>query len=371
MEQNAADNAGPDVPGPGGPGREHIRRNFTSDNVAPACPAILDALVAANREAAPSYGGDRWTSRLEEVVTDLFETEVRIFPLATGTACNSLALAALTPPWGSVLCDESAHVFNDECGAPEFFTHGAKLVPLPSADGRMDPKLLSRAIANADAADTHRSALSALTLTQATEWGTVYSLDRLRALTGLAHAGGLGVHMDGARFANALVHLGCTPAEATWRAGVDVLSLGATKNGAMAAELLVLFDLERAADMGRRIKRGGHVWSKQRFLSAQLLAFFENDLWLRNARHANEMAARLARGLARQPGAVLPYPCEVNEVFVVLPEVLVQTLEQVGFDFYRWTPMPGVDGTLIRLVTRYDTSPEDVDALLMALAAPV
>ncbi|GBQ95461.1 low-specificity threonine aldolase [Acetobacter nitrogenifigens DSM 23921 = NBRC 105050] len=373
MEQNTGEQISANAPAPDAQAArqagEHIRKNFASDNVAPVCPEILAAIGEANVGAAPSYGADPWTAGLKARVAEIFETDAAVFPVTTGTASNGLALSALCPPWGAVLCDESAHIDNEECGAPEFYTHGAKLRPLPSADGRIDPALLARALNGHADRGFHLSKLSALSVTQATEWGATYSLEHLREVTDLARGAGLGVHMDGARFSNALAHLGCSPADMTWRAGVDILSLGATKNGALAAEALIVFDPVRAVEMERRIKRAGHVWSKQRFLSAQLLAWFADDLWLRNARNANDMASRLARGLLRQPGATLPYAIESNEVFVVLPEPLVQGLEQAGYDFYRWTTPPGVEGVLIRLVTRYDTTPDDIDGLLASLSA--
>ena len=349
-------------------GAQPIRTNFMSDNVGPACPEILAAIAEANVGAAPAHGDDAWTARLEARVAEVFEADVRVFPVATGTAANGLALSALSPPWGAILCDESAHIFGRECGAPEFFTSGAKLCPIPSPDGRMQPDMLARTIADVQAGGRRLSRPAALSLSQATEWGTVYSLEQIVELTTLASDAGMAVHMDGARFGNALAHLGCSPADATWRAGVDILSLGATKSGALAAELVVMFDTHLAEDMERRIKRAGHLWSKQRFLSAQLLAWFENDLWLHNARQANEMAGRLARGLLRHPGATLPFETQANEVFAILPELLVQGLEAAGFVFLRRTAPPGVDGTLVRFVTGYDVQPADVDALLTALS---
>ncbi|NHN84434.1 low specificity L-threonine aldolase [Acetobacter musti] len=369
MNQNTVEQPSGDTSASGGDTAAHIRRNFASDNVSPVCPEILAALNAASTGSASSYGGDPWTEKLERRVCEIFETEARVFPVSTGTACNSLALSALCPPWGAVLCDESAHINNEECGAPEFFTHGAKLLGLPSGDGRISPDLLKRALEKAASEGSHSSKVSALSVTQATEWGTVYRPGHLREITGMARDAGLGVHMDGARLVNALAFLDCSPAEITWRSGVDILSLGATKSGAMAAEMMVVFDLARAEEMDRRRKRAGHIWSKQRFLSVQLLAWLGDDLWLRNGRIANEMAARLARGLLRQPGAVMPFDTESNEVFVVLPELLLEALEAAGFGFYRWVTPPGVDGTLIRLVTGYDTRAEDVDALLEVLAA--
>ncbi|NHN88292.1 threonine aldolase family protein [Acetobacter conturbans] len=350
-------------------GSQRIRTNFMSDNVGPVCPEILAAITQANVGDAPAHGDDAWTAQLEARAAEVFEAEVRVFPVATGTAANGLALSALSPPWGAILCDESAHIFGRECSAPELFTSGAKLCPIPSPDGRMSPAMLARTIAEVQAGGRRLSRPAALSLSQATEWGTVYSLDQLVELTTLAHDAGMGVHMDGARFGNALAHLGCSPADATWRAGVDILSLGATKSGALAADLVVMFDTGLAEDMERRIKRAGHLWSKQRFLSAQLLAWFEGDLWLRNARHANEMAGRLARGLLRHPGAMLPFETQANEVFAILPEALVQALEVSGFIFLRRTAPPGVHGTLVRFVTSYHMQHADVDALLEALAS--
>ncbi|MCQ9155444.1 low specificity L-threonine aldolase [Acidomonas methanolica] len=346
---------------------EAIRKNFASDNTAPACPEVMAALIGANGGPAASYGEDDETARLEARFREIFGTDLLCFPVTTGTAANALALSALVPPYGAVLCDQSAHIACDEAGAPEFFTHGAKLLPLPSADGRITPDALREAIAANRAGGVHASPARAVSLTQTTEWGTVYPLAQVAALAAIAHEAGLAVHMDGARFANAVAHLGCTAAEASWHAGIDVLSFGGTKNGAMAAEAVLFFDTARAEDFLRRVKRSGHLWSKQRFLSAQLLALLEADLWLRHGRQANAMAQRLAHGLRRLPGAILPFPVESNEVFVVLPEAVVSRLETSGFVFHRWPTPPGVNGVLIRLVTHYATEQADVDGFLGAL----
>jgi threonine aldolase len=345
-----------------------LSRNFTSDNVTPASAAVMAAVLAANEGAAPSYGADLHSARLAALAADLFETEVAVFPVATGTAANALALAQLTPGYGTVLCYESAHVATDECGAPEFFMGGGKLTGLPAADGKIRAEQIAAVVALADSMGVHHVKPAALSLTQATEWGTVYALDQVRDLSAMAKRHGLRVHMDGARFANALVHLGCSPAAATWRSGVDVLSLGATKNGALCAEAVVFFDPALARDFDRRRKRAGHLWSKLRFLSAQLVAYLEDDLWLRNARHANAMASALARGLAALPGVRLLQSVDANEVFAALPERRTAALEQAGFGFYRW---PGCsvagDETAIRLVTSYATEARDVEALLAAV----
>jgi threonine aldolase len=343
-----------------------LARNFNSDNAAPACDAIMGALSAANRGFAASYGADELTARLQTAVSSLFETEVAVFPVTTGTAANSLALSQIAAPFGAVYCYEAAHIVTDECGAPEFFSGGAKLIGFPAANGKIRPAQLTQAIAFAEEMGVHHVKPAALSLTQATEWGTVYGLNELSAITQVAKKNRLPVHMDGARFANALVHLNCTPAEATWKRGVDVLSLGATKNGALCAEAVVFFDPARASEFERRRKRAGHLWSKQRFLSAQLLAYLENGLWLDNARRANSMALRMASGLHSVSAARLLHPVESNEIFVALPEAIVADLEKESFMFYRW-PLCAVEaGVAIRLVTSYATTSADVDEFIAA-----
>jgi threonine aldolase len=343
-----------------------LGRNFNSDNVAPACEAIIAALSAANAGSATSYGGDDLTARLQSVAGKLFETEVAVYPVTTGTAANSLALSQLVPPYGAIYCYEAAHIVTDECGAPEFFSGGAKLIGFPAADGKIRPEQLSQAIAFAEDMGVHHVKPAALSLTQASEWGTVYGLSELAAITAVARKHRLPVHMDGARFANALVYLNCSPAEATWKRGVDVLSLGATKNGALCAEAVVFFDPDMAGDFGRRRKRAGHLWSKMRFLSAQLLAYLNNGLWLDNARQANAMATRMALGLKAVAGAQLLHPVEANELFVALPEATVAHLEKLGFQFYRWPLSVLKSGVAIRLVTSYATSSAEVDDFIGA-----
>jgi threonine aldolase len=351
-----------------------IRKNFGSDNVGPADPRVMEAVLAANAGVVGSYGADPWTKRLETMTSELFETETTVFPVATGTAANALALSALVPPFGSIYCDDVAHIMNDEGGAPELYTGGAKLLTLPSPDGRMDPTALNRAIARRRVTGVHQSPAAAISLTQATEWGTSYTPAHVQAVSEVARANGLRVHMDGARFANALAHLGCTPAAVTWQAGVDVLVLGATKNGALAAEAVVFFDAGLAQDFGRRRKRGGHLLSKQRFLSAQLVAYLDDGLWLRNGASANASAQRLATGLAALPGVSLAQPVEANEVFALLPERLIRSLETAGYIFYRWAVRDGdapgsAAGSIVRLVCAFDTTSRDVDALVEAARA--
>ena len=334
--------------------------HFASDNTAGISPEILAALAAANDGAAGSYGADPITARLEAKLAQLFEHEVAVFPVATGTAANALALAAVTPPWGAVLCHPLAHIACDEANAPEFYTGGAKLVPVPGADGKLAVADLA-ALLPGDLGNVHHAQPAAVSLTQATECGTVYRPAEIAEISALAHRHGLAVHMDGARFANALVHVGASPADLTWRAGVDVLSFGATKNGALGAEAIVFFDPARARDLPFRRKRAGHLFSKMRFLSAQLEAYVTDDLWLRNARHANAAAARLAKGLTALPGVRLRHPVEANELFVELPETVISGLSAAGAQFFRWE---GPTSTCIRLVTAWNTREADVTAFL-------
>lgn len=336
--------------------------NFASDNVWGACPAVMDALQRCNEGAERSYAGDRWTARAEALVAETFAREVDTFLVTTGTAANALALSALVPAYGAVLCHPDSHIMVDECGAPELFTGGAKLIPVDGADGKIAPDRLGEAIAQLDHAP-HSVKPSALSLTQASEVGTLYRPDEIGALSDIAHAHGLKVHMDGARFANAVAALGCAPAETTWQAGVDALSFGLTKNGAMSAEAVVFFDRAAAQDFIYRRKRAGHLWSKGRFLGAQITAMLEDGLWLANARHANAMAARLAEGLQAVPGVRLAMEVEANELFPVIPAALDKRLRAAGAVYHQWRD-PGGGEVMIRLVTSFATAPEDVDGLV-------
>ena len=345
------------------------RRNFASDNVAAVHPAILAALAAANVGSAASYGADAQSARLTTVAAALFEREVAILPVATGTAANALALSLYTPPFGAVYCHAHAHVEVDECGAAEFYTGGAKLLTLASRDGKIVPAQLVAAVEHARAMGVHHVQPAMVSVTQATEWGTVYSPAELDELAAVTRRYGLRVHMDGARFANALVHLGCTPAEATWKRGVDVLTLGSTKNGALAAEAIVLFDPADAAALALRRKRSGHLWSKARFIAAQLLAYLEDGLWLDNARHANDMATRLATGLATITGVRLLQPVQGNELFLTMPGGLAVRLKAAGFEFESWIPPAGSSEATWRLVTSWDVSPGDVAGFISAARA--
>jgi threonine aldolase len=302
-------------------------------------------------------------------VAEVFETDAVVFPVTTGTAANALSLAQLAPPFGAVYCHETAHIVTDECGAPEFFAGGAKLIGLASADGRIRPEQIEAGVAFATDMGVHHVKPAAVSLTQATEFGTVYSPSDVAAIAATARAAGLALHMDGARFANAVAHLGCSPAQLTWKSGVQVLSYGATKNGALCAEAVVFFDKDLARDFDRRRKQAGHLWSKMRFVSAQLLASFENELWLRNARHANGMATKLSQGMAALRGVRLLQPVQANEIFASLPERMATALESAGFGFYRWPLCPVNAGEVpVRLVCSYATREVEVDALVQAAA---
>jgi threonine aldolase len=336
--------------------------NFCSDNVAGVSPEILEALARANHGSAASYGGDEITARLSARFAELFEHEVAVFPLITGTAANALALASLVPPWGVVYCHEQAHVATHECGALEFYSGGARAKGLPAGDGRITAAQLA-ALMPDGRGFVHAMQPSAVSLTQATEAGTVYTREAIGAIGEVARANKLALHMDGARFANALVALDVSPAEMTWKAGVEVLSFGATKNGAMGAEALIFFDPAQAEACAFRRMRAGHLMSKTRFVSAQLEAYLEDDLWLRNARHANAMARRLGEGLGGLPGVTLRHPVEANEVFPALPEPMIAHLQGLGFQFHRW------EGDCVRLVTAFNTASADVDALIAAARA--
>jgi len=335
--------------------------DFRSDNVSGAHPAVLEAIVAASRGATSSYGADPWSERVTARLGRVFEREVAVFPVTTGTAANALALATHVPPWGAVYCHREAHIHVDECGAPEQLTGGAKLIPLEGAHGKLDAGTLAASIGGRGI--VHAVQPAAVSLSQATEAGTVYRPDEIAAIAEVARRHRLVVHMDGARFANALVTVGCTPAALTWQAGVDVLSLGATKNGCFAAEAVVLFAPDKAEELGFRRKRAGHLVSKQRLLSAQLEAYLTDDLWLANARHANATAQRLAAHFAAV-GLTPLVPVEANEVFVSVPAPLAAQLRERGFSFYPWSAL---GPSACRFVTAFDTRPEDVEALGAAL----
>ena len=351
-----------------------MEMNFRSDNESPAAPAILAAVQEANQGSAWAYAEDHYSERLDAAFSELFEAPATVLPVSTGTVANSIALAAVSPPWGSVFCHRNAHILNDECGAPEFFGNGLRLVPIDGADGRFTPDELLRAIRANEGHGVHSYNAAAVSLTQSTESGTVYSPAEIAAVCTAARARGLATHLDGARFANAVAALGCHPADVTWRAGIQLLSFGASKNGCMAAEGLVLFNDQLSAQPGLDIgvvkeraerlrKRSGHLLSKMRFVSAQLLAYIEGGRWLELAAHANAQAARFAAAVAAHGEASLEYPVEANEVFVRWSAEGFRRLEESGIQFLSW---PGRDD-LARFVFSHCTRPEETEALCQAL----
>jgi threonine aldolase len=337
--------------------------NFASDNAAPMAPAILEAIVGANRGYALAYGNDDWTRAVERRLAEIFERDVAAFLVPTGTAANALALAQVSPPWGAVFCHAQSHIATDECGAPEFFGGGLKLVGLPGGDGKVALDTLQTALAGYGGHSPHQVVPAALSITQASEAGTIYRSGEIATLAELSHARGMAVHMDGARFANALVRLNATPAQLTWQSGVDVLSLGATKGGALAAEAIVFFDPARAAFFGERRKRAGQLISKHRFVAAQFLAYLADDCWLMLARHANAKADRLAQKLTAA-GLKPVWPVEANLVFAVLPRALDAKLKAAGAHYYVRKSDSldvGPGNVLVRLVTSFATEDEDIE----------
>ena len=330
---------------------------FFSDNAAPVHPQVMDAIAAANT-LDTAYDGDAWSKQLDARFSDLFETQVRVLWVPTGTAANCLALTALCPPHGGIVCHREAHINVDEAGAPEFYTHGAKLLLADGDGAKLTPDTI-RAVTDAIRADVHQVQPHAISITNATEYGLVYSPQEVAAIGEVAREKRLGLHMDGARFGNAVAHLGCSPADVTWRAGVDALSFGFVKNGGMSAEALVFFRPELADPILYRRKRAGLLFSKGRFLAAQILAMLDGDLWLDNARAANA-GARL---LARAAGDRLVHPVDANEVFLRVTADETAALRAAGFDFYDW----GVGEA--RLVISWNQSQAEIAPLAQAIAA--
>lgn len=326
----------------------------------------MQAIIAANQGTAHAYADDPWSQRLDAAFSALFETRVRVLPLPTGTVANAIALAAVTPPWGSVLCHDSAHIYEDESGAPEFYGHGLRLVPVAGSDGKLRPADLEARLQSCMGHGVHSYAPAALSLTQCTEAGTVYTPAELEALYAVAARHRLATHLDGARFANAVCALGCSPADVTWRAGVQMLSFGASKNGCLAAEALVFFDRFEALETAERLrKRGGHLYSKMRYVSAQLLAYIEDGLWLKMAGHANHQAQKFAVAVDGHSEARLEFPMQANEVFVRWSEAGFAQLAAAGVEFQTW---PGQDD-LARFVFGHSTSDQEVRTLLTALGS--
>lgn len=343
--------------------------NFASDNWAGAAPQICAALTKYAGGFAPAYGSSEIDEAVRERISKIFERDVSVLFVPTGTAANSLATALMMKPGGFVMAHRESHMIEDECGAPELLSGGGRLVGLEGLDGKIDPLVLAQMLKRHDPPFLHYGRPVGLSLTQSTEVGTVYRMNEIAALCDLAKTSGLRVHMDGARFANALARLGKTPAELTWKAGVDYLSFGATKNGCWCAEALVIFDRSLQEEAEYLRKRAGHLFSKSRFVAAQYFEWLEDGLWLELARHANAMAERLASAISKSGQARLAWECEANEVFAYLEENTAMALREQGASFYPWhSPQGhirpeniGEDASLFRLVTSFATTKEEVD----------
>ncbi len=334
------------------------RRQFASDNYAGICPEAFAAMVEANHGHEVSYGNDKWTEKASNLIRDIFETRCEIFFVFNGTSANSLSLASLCQSYHSILCHELAHVEVAECGAPEFFANGTKVLLLDGEAGKIDPQSIERAVLKRT--DIHYPKPRALSITQATEVGTLYSLDELRAVKETAKRFNLRIQMDGARFANAVAGLGVSPKELTWEAGIDVLCFGGTKNGIAIGEAVVFFNHELAKEFDYRCKQGGQLASKMRFLSAPWVGMLQDGAWLRHAKHANEMASRLEEGLRRIAQIQINYPVQSNAVFAKMPPKLVQGMHNRGWKFYTGVVTPDES----RLMCSWDTTVEDVDGFI-------
>ncbi len=345
---------------------------FASDNSGPVHPRVMEALTAANDGWALPYGNDDWTRSAAEKVREVFEApEAAVYFTATGSAANALALATVTKPYQTIFCTPEAHIEEDECNAPEFYTGGAKLTLIEATDAKMQPDALASVLDRKAGVNVHVAQRGPLSLTQVTERGTLYTLDELAALTAIAKAHGLPVHLDGARFANALVALGCSAAEMSWKAGVDLVSFGGTKNGLMAAEAVVIFDPELAWEFELRRKRGGHLFSKSRYLSAQMDAYLTDDLWRDMARQANAAAARLAKGLGQIDGVAFLHPPQANMIFASFPKAAHRRLHAAGAQYYPAagaTEGPDDDTASARIVADWSCPDAHIERFLSLVA---
>ncbi len=347
---------------------------FSSDNAGPAAPEVLEALSRANEGYASGYGADYFMDRVRARIREIFETpEAEVFLVPTGTAANALALACLAEPWQTIYCHRNAHIEEDECGAPEFYTGGGKLCLLEGADAKIDPAELEKAIHFTARAGVHNVQHGPLSITNVTEQGAIYSLAEIQTLTSIAKANNLPVHMDGARFANAIVGSNMSPAEMTWKSGIDVLSFGGTKNGLIGVEAVIFFDPAKAWEFQLRRKRGGHLFSKHRYLSAQMEAYLTDDLWLRLARQANDAAARMAAGLRGLDHVRFLHPVDANMLFVSMPRDMHKALHDAGAHYYFWPGDQSLDGPgeemlSCRLVCNWTTTDEEVKNFLKIVA---
>jgi threonine aldolase len=343
--------------------------NFASDNNAGVIPEVIAAISSEAEHFDAAYGWDAASQRMNESFAEIFERAVDVYCVPTGTAANALGLAALNPMWGAVICHEHAHIVTDECAAPTVIGNGLTLLGLPGEHGKLTPAGIAAHLAARRDTGVHSVPATGISLTQATEAGTRYGPDEVGALSEFAHDRDMTVHMDGARFANAVAGAGSTPAELTWRAGVDAMSFGATKGGALAAEAVVVFSERTRDDIERLRKRTGHLLSKQRFAAAQFVAWLADDTWLRLADHANQLAVRLADGLTRA-GIRISHPVEANITHAWFGPATMAAAGAVGAEFYQDSPVTASDGTLeVRLVTSWSTTPEDVDTLVAAVSS--
>ena len=336
--------------------RERVK--FASDNVTGACPEVLDAILKANDGDRTPYGNDQISKSLQDKFSEIFEKEVVVFPTSSGTAANALALSTMTPSFGNIYCHKLSHINVDECGAPEFYTGGAKLVNLNGIDGKITAEELDKSITGKGI--VHHTQPSSVSITQLCETGEAYKLDEIKRISEITHKHNLNMHMDGARFANALVSLDCSPAEMTWKSGIDVLSFGATKNGCIAAEAIIFFKAELVGNLSFLMKRAGHLLSKMSFVSAQLDAYITNEVWLKNAKNANAMGKKLSQGLDKHKNIKLAYPTDANEIFVKMPKDIIDQLNSEGYTINddEW------DGNAVRLVTAWNTDSSDIDTFL-------
>ena len=339
-----------------------IRHQFASDNTAAICPEAWTALEQANKYSVPSYGDDEWTAEVCERIRQIFEIDCDVFFVFTGTAANALGLAQLCQPFHGVICHERAHIQTDECGAAEFYTRGARLFLTNTSDGKIDRSQAEKLIAQQ--VELHGHMMRVISIAQATELGTVYTPDEVAEIGGFVRAHQMLLHMDGARFANAVASLGCAPKTITWKAGVDILSFGGTKNGVAAGELVIFFDKRSSRDFQYRVKQAGHLGSKMRFLAAPWLGLLNGDVWLRNARHANQAARQLAQRLRGEVGIDPLFPVESNAVFVRMDDELVRGLEALGWRFYKF-----IEPDIYRLMCSWATTEEEISSFVADVLA--
>ncbi len=334
---------------------------FASDNVTPACPEIMDAINQANKGCVDSYGNDKWSMALDKKFSELFEKDVKVFTAVTGTAANSLALSSITPSYGNIYCHKISHINVDECGAPEFFTGGAKLITIDGKNGKFNADELQKNIRGSGIA--HNTQPSSVSITQSCETGVIYKPDEILKITQVAKENHMKIHMDGARFSNAIVSLNKSPAEVTWKLGIDVLTFGGTKNGCLDAEAIIFFNPDQVNNFQYLQKRSGQLLSKTRFLSSQLNAYITNGVWLKNAKHANTMAKILSEKLSRINSLELTYPTESNEIFIKIPKNIQEHLNKKG---YSAIPDDMFDGS-VRLVSSWNTNSNDIDKLIKTI----